>query len=266
MELISKRQRILFALVFATSFSHAFVIAPVSRLSRSNNAQLAGGVTKRQFSSTTLRLSGENEATSETPVEGPFAVGSSSPHDINGGLVSLILLQAEDAFKLASQAMDDATGGFAFGYADLSPESETTPVGQAFLASNIVYAVVGILLGMQGEVVLGMLTECASIASFIYHYTQLQASKDDTLDGTVRLALLIDYVIAFSSIFVALAYLLMDQHLPPMEGIVSGGVGLACLFACWVWEKGLPYIILHSLWHFFSAYCGYVVGTSHLVA
>ena len=156
----------------------------------------------------------------------------------------------------------DATDGWALGYADLSPESESTPIGQAFLASNIAYALAGLFLSIQGETILGFLLEVVSIGSFVYHYTQLQASS--ARDNNVRLALFIDYTLAFTSIFVGLAYLIMDQHLPPVEGLVSGGIGVACLLACWVWEQGLPYIILHSLWHFFSAYCGYIVGSTHL--
>ena len=31
---------------------------------------------------------------------------------------------------------------------------------------------------------------------------------------------------------------------------------------CWVWEKGLPYIILHGLWYLFYAASAYYIGTS----
>ena len=37
---------------------------------------------------------------------------------------------------------------------------------------------IGLLLSMNGDTLLGFLTEIASIASFCYHYTQLQASKN----------------------------------------------------------------------------------------
>jgi hypothetical protein len=177
--------------------------------------------------------------------------------------LSLILVSAEDALTPAIEFLDEVSGGWALGYADLSPESEETPVGQAFLATNLAYAAVGVLLGVQGDPFLGLLTEICSVCSFIYHFTQLQAG-DNSEDKAVRLALLVDYFCACSTILVAIIYIISDQQLPPMEGIVSGGMAVACLLACWVWEKGLPYIVLHSFWHLFSAYAGYAVGTSHL--
>jgi hypothetical protein len=198
-----------------------------------------------------------------TADEGLFSGDDSIAAD---GRLSLILLQAQDVLSPAAQALDDATDGWALNYADLSPETESTPIGQAFLATNIAYASVGLFLTMHGDPVLGLLTEFVSIASFIYHYTQLQAATNREQDSTVRLALMVDYCLAFTTIFVGLAYLVMDQQLPPIEGLVSGGVGIACLLACWVWEQGLAYIVLHSLWHFFSAYCGYVIGNTHLSA
>jgi hypothetical protein len=177
--------------------------------------------------------------------------------------LSLILVSAEDALTPAVEFLDEATGGWALGYADLSPESEETPVGQAFLATNLAYAAVGVLLGVQGDPFLGLLTEICSVCSFIYHFTQLQAG-DNGEDKAVRLALMVDYICALSTISVAIIYVISDQQLPPMEGIVSGGMAVACLLACWVWEKGLAYIVLHSFWHLLSAYAGYVVGTAHL--
>jgi hypothetical protein len=40
-------------------------------------------------------------------------------------------------------------------------------------------------------------------------------------------------------------------------------LGLAMLGCSWVWVKGRPYMIFHGLWHFFSAYTGYVIGLIH---
>ena len=185
---------------------------------------------------------------------------------VEANRLSLILLSAKDALAPAAQALDDATDGWALFYADLSPEDETSRVGQAFLATNIAYAVVGLLLSIQGDVILGLLTEIVSVASFIYHYTQLQASAMRTQDDIVRTALMVDYIFAFTSIFVGLIYLVTDQQLPPIEGFISAAAGLACLFSCWFYEKGYPYIVLHSFWHLFSAYSAYVIGISHLAA
>ena len=187
-----------------------------------------------------------------------------SPNDDSP--LDLFLMVARDKLSPVAQVIDDATDGWALNYANLSPESETTPIGQAFLATNLAYASAGFLLSVQGDATLGLLTEVVSVASFVYHYTQLQASTMAAQDATVRTALMVDYICAFTSIFVGLVYLVIDQQLPPLEGFVSAGAGLACLFACWVWERGMPYIVLHSMWHLFSAYAAYSVGTTHLAA
>jgi hypothetical protein len=83
-------------------------------------------------------------------------------------------------------------------------------------------------------------------------------------DSSVRLALLVDYICACTAIFVGLVYLATDHQMPPVEGIVSGAAGIGCLLLCWVWEYGLPYIVLHSFWHLFSAYTAFIVGNTHL--
>jgi hypothetical protein len=276
MALISSQQRIMVALFLAASLSHGFVISPISRVARPEIWRHVGGTSKslggRRYSTKTLRLFGDKETTAEKireqglswlfPVDDGL---SSSPEDLSGSRVSMIITKTQDALSPAARALDFATDGWALSYANLAPETESSPVGQAFLASNIAYALTGIFLTLQGDVFLGFLTELVSVASFTYHYTQLQA-YDNAQDSNVRLALMIDYILAFSTIFVGLAYILMDQQLPPIDGLVSGGVGIACLLLCWVWERGLPYILLHSLWHLFSAYCGYSIGNAHLGA
>lgn len=183
-------------------------------------------------------------------------------------LTSAFTTQIQDAVAPLQNILDDVSDGWVLSYADLSPETESTPIGQAFLATNIAYAAVGLYLGANGDLLLGPLVEVCSVASFIYHYTQLQTSNNRSViaDKSVRLALLVDYVFALTSIFVGTIYLIMDQTLPPIEGFVSAGLGIACLLLCWVWEYGLPYIILHSLWHLLSAYAGFVVGNSHLAS
>ena len=182
--------------------------------------------------------------------------------------LSSVLFQAKTVLGPASrlaQSVDDATDGWALSYADLSPETETTPVGQAFLATNIAYAVAGIALSVQGDLFYGALLELVSMASFLYHYTQLQEPGGQLEDGTVKAALLIDYCLALTSIFVGLVYIALDHQLPPLEGLISGGLAVVFLLACWIWEHGLTYIVLHSIWHILSAYTGFIVGTSHQI-
>lgn len=174
--------------------------------------------------------------------------------------------QVETVLAPAAEFLDDISGGWALSYADLAPNSEKTPVGQIFLATNAAYAIVGLFLSLQGELLLGVLTDICSIASFAYHYTQLQQPHGRSLESTVKLALLVDYFFAVTAILVGLIYLAIDQTLPPVEGIVTSILGIACLLSCWVYEYGTPYIILHGMWHLFSAATGYYIGISHTMS
>ncbi|KAL3935345.1 MAG: hypothetical protein SGBAC_009116 [Bacillariaceae sp.] len=200
----------------------------------------------------------ENDATLEGTVK-----------DRTFGIPLLEGLNAEsvqDALTPFATTVDDMTDGWALSYADLSPESEKTPLGQSFLATNLAYAIVGIILGFKGDILLGTLTEIASVASFIYHFTQLQASNNRIKDSSVRLALSIDYICASTAILVGLVYLALDHQMPPIEAIASGSAGILFLGLGWVWEYGWRYLVTHSLWHLFSAYTAFVVGTVHLSA
>lgn len=157
--------------------------------------------------------------------------------------------------------LDQYTSGWALSYADLSPDSPKTLPGQAFLATNLAYGIAGVLLTMQGNAFFGLLTDLTAIASFNYHYCQLEASGNGKAPN-VRLALLLDYVLAFTSIFVALYYVTISESLP-LPALESAGIGLFFLGLCWVYETGRPYMIFHSLWHLFSAWSGYLIGTHY---
>lgn len=186
------------------------------------------------------------------------------PSAASGGRVSILLQPAEGVLRPAAEALDEATGGYALTFADLGPETPSTTLGVTFLASNVAYAIAGVILSLHGDVVLGTMTELASIASFIYHFAQLDP---DTKNDTVRLALFIDYILAFSSIFVGLGYLLVDGQVPPIDGLISAGLGGGFfLLGNTLCATGTPYIIVHSLWHFFSAYCALVIGNMHQAA
>lgn len=179
---------------------------------------------------------------------------------------SILQQQVQTALAPAADFLEDISGGWALSYADLTPNSENTFPGQVFLATNVAYTIVGFFLSMQGEVLLGFCTELCSIASFGYHYAQLQQPYGRTQDSTVKLALLVDYIFAITSILIGISYMVVDQTLPPVEGIATSILGISCLLSCWVWEKGLPYIILHGLWHLFSAASGYYIGMSHAMS
>lgn len=166
----------------------------------------------------------------------------------------------EDFVAPVSNVLDDVTGGWALSYANLDPEDETTPIGISFLATNIAYGLAGSLLVSQGNTFLGILTELACFASFLYHFTQLKYGQEGS--RIVRLALLTDYFFALSAILVGSIQLLLSHQLP-IEALGGGALAIASLGACWVWEEGVTYIVLHSLWHLFSAYTGYIIGSTY---
>eukprot|EP00751_Fragilariopsis_kerguelensis_P037536 CAMPEP_0170955206 /NCGR_PEP_ID=MMETSP0735-20130129/33029_1 /TAXON_ID=186038 /ORGANISM="Fragilariopsis kerguelensis, Strain L26-C5" /LENGTH=264 /DNA_ID=CAMNT_0011367009 /DNA_START=14 /DNA_END=805 /DNA_ORIENTATION=- len=142
----------------------------------------------------------------------------------------------------------DSFGKWALSYADLSPATETSPVGIVFLATNIAYAVAGAVAVANGKPLLGALTEMASVASFAYHYFQLKASSDSSVDRTVKFALFIDYVIAFTGIFMG-DYVLYQTHaLPSTDLVLSVIAALSFLGFSWIWETGYIYIFNHSMW------------------
>jgi hypothetical protein len=160
------------------------------------------------------------------------------------------------------RALDGISGGWILSYSDLTPDSEQTFAGQAFLATNIAYAVAGLYLTQQGDPFFGFLVEVTSIASFLYHYGQLNSNGVNNLP-IVRLSLLFDYACAFFSIGVGLVYLATSGGEQVMTILPPTVLALTTLGCSWVWVKGRPYMVLHGLWHFFSAYTGYVIGLIH---
>ena len=161
-----------------------------------------------------------------------------------------------------AERIDSATGGWGLSYADLHPETPQTPLGVAFLATNACYAFGGLVLGVQGEWTLGLLTEVAGIVSFWYHYSQLNFGQDRK---EVRLALLIDYFTAGTALLCGAVYMAqMGIDSVPFESLVWGGASVVCLTLCWVKEVGYWYLFWHSLWHIGSAYTGYLVGQNHI--
>ncbi len=277
MTILSKRKRALLAAGLVAGFSNAFIISPSVKVltpdpRKSCPKSLADrnkGVRPLEiFWNKGNQVTDVKDSTSDETLnlfEDLLPKRSTIDFEgLNAGSASIIMTKAESMIKPAADALDEATGGWAMSYADLHPENASTPVGQAFLASNIAYAAAGLLLSMQGDLFLGLLIELVSVASFAYHYTQLDtSSKNDT----VRFALFIDYVLAFTSIFVGLGYMLMDGQLPPMDGVISAAVAMSFfLMGLTVCADGMAYVVVHSLWHVFSAYCAYIVGNTHLTS
>jgi hypothetical protein len=161
------------------------------------------------------------------------------------------------------EAQLDEVSEWILSYSDLRPDSEKTLPGQLFLATNVAYALAGIYLAQNGDPYFGFLTEITAAASFSYHYGQLESNGVNNLPS-VRLALLIDYILAFSSIGVAFFYLWTAGGDDAFQTVLPPALlAVGTLGASWIYEKGRPYMILHGLWHFFSAYVGYLVGNIH---
>jgi len=161
-----------------------------------------------------------------------------------------------------AEKIDELTGGWGLTYADLKPETPTTPTGIAFLATNLGYALAGGLLTLHGDIVFGTLTELAGAVSLWYHYSQLQFGQDRS---EVRLALLTDYIFASAALITGGAYLVsMGVQSVPVSCILLGGSSVVALTLSWVWEFGLPYIFWHSTWHILSALTGYFIGQAHI--
>lgn len=159
-------------------------------------------------------------------------------------------------------ALDDASSGWALSYADLRPETSASWAGQIFLATNFLYFLAGIILTIQGDYWFGFMTEITSIASFMYHYTQLEA-EGETKSPAVRLALLFDYILAITSLSTATFYLLALGMDASVDVLISVALSFAFLGLSWVYEQVLPYLLFHGLWHVFGAYAGLLIGTAH---
>lgn len=159
-----------------------------------------------------------------------------------------------------AKIIDVRTGGWGLSYADTSPYTDKTVVGLLFLSTNFFFVWAGINLFYANNLGLSVSIEVAGLASFYYHWCQIHyGPKRDE----VRLSLLIDYITAFVTInltFLDLILLILriflgaDQDFSSSaEPILFGVLGIFCLFGSWIFEYGLPYIVLHGFWHIFSA-------------
>lgn len=163
-----------------------------------------------------------------------------------------------------AERVDEWTGGWGLFYADLHPETTTSFAGVAFLLTNLAYAVAGFVLTLQGEILLGTMTECAGAVSFWYHYSQLKYSGQEK-NVQVRLALLTDYIFAGSALITGAIYALMiGPFALPLNALLSAVGAILCLTLSWTWEFGLPYIVWHSMWHILSALTGYLIGQARI--
>jgi hypothetical protein len=142
-----------------------------------------------------------------------------------------------------AKTLDEVSGEWALSYADLRPATPRTIEGQAFLATNVGYAVAGLILGVQGDWFFAFLTELAGIVSFWYHYSQLEFGQNRE---EVRLALLTDYFTAGTALVTGGLYMAeMGISGVPLDALITGASAVICLSLCWVWE--VSSYLLHDL-------------------
>jgi len=150
---------------------------------------------------------------------------------------------------------------WALNYADLSPYTEKDFVGAAFLSTNILFFLAGMTVyfdstritsdGNPFPLIYSFALDIAGFASSFYHYNQLHYGKNSL---KVINALLLDYMVAIISIISFFVdVFIMHSFANSLESIIFSVVAVLCLFACWIFEYGLPYMIFHGLWHIFCS-------------
>lgn len=147
-------------------------------------------------------------------------------------------------------------------YADLSRYNSNTLEGKLFLASNILYTIVG-LATLQSQPWYSSVVEIAGFFSFLYHGSQILLGPDR---NEVRMFLLFDYVFAIVSVLVctlSFINLSLDPNIPSASlllPLVLGLTSIAMLFKAWSDESGMNYLCYHGLWHVFSALACFEIG------
>ena len=141
-----------------------------------------------------------------------------------------------------------------FSYADLTPYSTSSFEGLVFLATNLFYSYVGIVLFQNNQSFYSLVIEIAGVVSLYYHWFQLNYGPNKQ---QVIKALILDYFIACSTI-ILLTYhsfqLYSITNIIPFSSISLAIVSLSSLGLSWKYEYSLPYMMYHGLWHILSAY------------
>jgi len=167
---------------------------------------------------------------------------------------------------LASSSLERVTNAtvvsWAFNISDTRPFSPREPIGAIFLATNMGYFVSSAYFFQTASTpgfYFSGLIDLAGVVSFFYHYTQLQLGP---WRSEVKLALLLDYVVAITSVISVLAILssfvksgyISESHV--IEATACGSLSLVFLFASW-FQQSLNYLVLHGLWHLISSIAVY---------
>ena len=166
----------------------------------------------------------------------------------------------------ASSEFDRFIEKYVWSITDTRPYSPRTLVGSLFLATNIGFVITSIYFFRVQDPyasLTAVLTDIAAVASFVYHYRQLDLGPDIR----VRAVLAIDYVVAISTIVCSLPYfwkiILEYGASNELEVSLSIFLGTASLifFLIGGVSSGLQYITYHSMWHILSAASASLIGS-----
>jgi hypothetical protein len=162
---------------------------------------------------------------------------------------------------------------WALTYADLTPYSEKDIIGFLFLSTNVLYFIAGLQLyfdstrllafgeNTSGEFVafFSVIIDIAGLLSSSYHYYQLNCGPNNS---RVIKALLLDYAVAFLAVMIFVVDLfLCHSALEYPIALLLAVSSITCLLASWKFEYGIPYMLLHGMWHILSAVAVIILHT-----
>lgn len=150
--------------------------------------------------------------------------------------------------RSVARGLDAATDGFAMSYADTQPFTERSQEGQAFLATNVAFALAGACFAQSGEVLPSACIDLAGALSVWYHGAQLRYGPESP---EVRLALLCDYAGAAATAATCAALFADGRGSSETALLTAGAVG--CLCAGWRFDAPRQYFALHGGWHVLGA-------------
>lgn len=165
----------------------------------------------------------------------------------------------------ASSSFDFFVDKYVWSITDTRPYAPHTLIGSLFLATNVGFLITSIFFFRVQDPyasLTAILSDMAALASFIYHYRQLELGPD----VRVRAFLAIDYVVAISTVVCSLPYFWQiileygaSNQLEVSLSLILGAASLAFFLVGGV-SSGLQYITLHSMWHILSAASASLMG------
>lgn len=149
--------------------------------------------------------------------------------------------------------LNETTNGWLLEYADLRPHDPTSIIGKSFLATNVLYVAAGTINIFREDYLFGLIILTAGILSSVYHYLQLHLGPKQL---EVEKILVCDNIVALLAVITTVSKLILYAHssqLIPWEPLSIGLLSLVFFGAgCWKYNFGMPYIVVHSLWHILS--------------